>query len=317
MIAIDLNAKYVRVLAEPNPAFATKTYPMIREITLTDREGNIGFAQVIYPNSYESGMKYPLVVTQYSARGFIRGQVGNEYPMFPLAARGFMVMNVEWSRFPKILQTQDVDYWNRFNAESGRELAKSQIEQGIDQLTREGLVDPNKVAITGLSAGAEITHYILQRSDRFAAAIVSSATWDITSFAQASIDGDRERVMKSYQSPTVIPPAKNVIYDYAWSNKPEKLVTPLLINAGEYEGLVGFEGISAIQTAGGPLEFRIFPDEQHIKYHPRAILGVYNNNIEWLSFWLQGKEDPDPSLKPQYERWRTMREKLPPKVTAK
>lgn len=310
VVSIDLETKEVRILADPNPMFSTKDYPSIREITVTDSGGNLGYAYVIYPNDYERGKKYPLVVTQYAARGFMRGQVGNEYPMFPLAARGLVVMSVEWSRFPKIQQTHDVTYWNKFNAASGRELAKSQIDRGIDQLISEGLVDPRRVAITGLSAGAEITHYILQRSNRFAAAIVSSGAWDITSFAQASMDGDRERVMKQYQSSTVIPPLGNVLYNYAWSNKPEKLVTPLLINAGEYEGLVGFEGIAAIQNAGGPLEFRIFPDEQHIKYHPRSILGVYNNNLEWLSFWLQGVEDPDPSLKPQYQRWRAMRAKI-------
>lgn len=311
IVAIDLNTKLVRVLADPNPMFGTKNYPKIREITLNDSKGGIGYAQIIYPNDYQEGKRYPLVVTQYISRGFIRGQVGNEYPIFPLAARGFVVMSVNWGQFASIHQTHGYDYWNEYNAKFGRELAWREIESGIDQLIAEGLVDSNRMAITGLSAGAEISHYVLQRSTRFAAAITSSGNEDITFFAQASVDGDRQRVMKAYQSSAVIPPAGNVIYDLAWSNKPEKLVTPLLINAGEYEALVGFEGIAAIQSADGPLEMRIFPDEQHIKYHPRSILGAYNNNLEWLSFWLQGVEDPTPSLKPQYDRWRAMKAKLP------
>ncbi len=317
IVAIDLNTTHVRVLADPNPMFDTKNYPKIREIILSDGKGGIGYAQVVYPNGYQKGKRYPLVVTQYISRGFIRGQVGNEYPILPLAARGFVVMSVNWGQFARIHQTHGYDYWNEYNSKFGRELAWHEIEGGIDQLVAEGLVDSNKMAITGLSAGAEITHYVLQRSTRFAAAITSSGNEDITFFAQASEDGDRQRIMKAYQSSTVIPPAGNVIYDLAWSNKPEKLVTPLLINAGEYEALVGFEGIAAIQSVDGPLEMRIFPDEQHIKYHPRSILGVYNNNLEWLSFWLQDIEDSDLSLKPQYERWRAMKAKIAARGVAK
>lgn len=308
IVSIDLKTKHVLVLADPNPMFATKDYPRVREITLRDREGNVGFAQIVYPNDFEPGKKYPLVVTQYISKGFIRGQVGNEYPIFPIAARGFMVMSVNWSQFAGILKTHSYDYWNEYNTKVGRDLAWSEIEGGMDQLIAEGLVDPEKLAITGLSAGAEITHYILQRSSRFAAAITSSGTEDVTFFAQASVDGDRERVMKAYNSHSVIPPAGNVIYDLAWSNKPEKLVTPLLVNTGEYEALVGFEGLAAIQNAGGPLEVRIFPDEQHIKYHPQTIIGVYNNNLQWLSFWLKGEVNKDPLLQQQYERWRSIKD---------
>lgn len=307
VVAIDFDTKRVRVLADPNPMFATKVFPRVREIILTDKDGNKGFAQIVYPNNFMEGKSYPLVVTQYEARGFLRGQVGNEYPIFPMAAEGLMVMSVEWSRFTKLEQTSGYDAWNQFYADRGRDLIKSSIDDGIDQLIKEGIVDPTRLAITGLSGGAENVHYTLQRTNRYAAAIASSGSEDITFFAQASLDGDRARVMKNFGTTSVIAPPGNRVYDLAWSNKPEKLTTPLLVNVGEYEALVGFEGAAAIQNTGGPLEIRIFPDEQHLKYHPENILGVYKNNLDWLSFWLLGKESPAPELRAQFDRWRKMR----------
>ncbi|PJG47210.1 hypothetical protein CAF53_02360 [Sphingobium sp. LB126] len=60
VISINLKSGKTHVLADPNPAFATKKYPRVREIVLKDDEGNIGFAQVIYPNDYISGKRYPV-----------------------------------------------------------------------------------------------------------------------------------------------------------------------------------------------------------------------------------------------------------------
>jgi dipeptidyl aminopeptidase/acylaminoacyl peptidase len=309
IVAVNFDSRRVVTLADPNPMLTSKKYPTVHEIIIKDSQGNIGFAQVVYPNNYVKGERYPLVVAQYDGKGYLRGQVGNETPIFPLAADGFVVMSVEWPRFTELEKTGSYDEWNKKYAKEGRDLIWGAIEGGIDQLIADGLVDPKRMAITGLSGGAELVNYIIQRSDRFAAAVASSGTADVTFFALASEDGDRERLMRTWETQSVMPAPDSRLYDLAWSNKPEKLVTPFMINVGEYEALVGFEGISAIRTAGGPIEVRIFPDEQHIKYHPVSIQGTYENSMQWLKFWLQDKEDSLPKFKTQYERWRAMRDR--------
>jgi hypothetical protein len=35
---------------------------------------------------------------------------------------------------------------------------------------------------------------------------------------------------------------------------------------------------------------------------------VYERNLDWFRFWLQGYESPDPNKKQQYTQWREMRE---------
>lgn len=310
VISVDFRGGGARTIANANPVFDQKDFPKVRGIYLKDRYGGIYYAQVVYPVGYTRGRKYPLVVVQYGERGFLRGQVGGEYPIYPMANAGFVVLSVNWNRPPSKLSTETIEDLNREYSKNGREVVREVIDSGVDQLVAEGLADPKKMAITGLSAGAEMVNYILQRSNRYAAAISSSAAQDITFFALVPEGPARSRLMWEFDTDTVIPPPGNSIYDMSWATKPDRLRTPLLVNVGEHEALTGFEGYEAIKHAGGPLEVRIFPDEQHIKYHPQSYAGVFENNMQWLRFWLLGEEDTRPEFADQYARWRKMAEKL-------
>ncbi|MGN6790175.1 MAG: Atxe2 family lasso peptide isopeptidase, partial [Rhodanobacteraceae bacterium] len=54
----------------------------------------------------------------------------------------------------------------------------------------------------------------------------------------------------------------------------------------------------------------VFPDEAHIKFQPRHKLAVYERNVDWFRFWLQGYEDPDPAKRAQYAHWQEMKKAL-------
>jgi hypothetical protein len=51
----------------------------------------------------------------------------------------------------------------------------------------------------------------------------------------------------------------------------------------------------------------VFPNEPHQKFQPRHKLAVYERNLDWFRFWLEDYEDPTPSKKAQYARWRHMK----------
>jgi len=46
---------------------------------------------------------------------------------------------------------------------------------------------------------------------------------------------------------------------------------------------------------------------QHILTNPRERMASQGGTVDWLRFWLQGFEDPDPTKAAQYARWREMR----------
>ncbi len=51
----------------------------------------------------------------------------------------------------------------------------------------------------------------------------------------------------------------------------------------------------------------VFPNEPHQKFQPKHKLAVYERNLDWFRFWLQGYEDPDPAKAAQYACWREMK----------
>jgi hypothetical protein len=45
----------------------------------------------------------------------------------------------------------------------------------------------------------------------------------------------------------------------------------------------------------------------HTPQSPKQILAIQDGVLDWFSFWLTGREDPNPEKFDQYQRWRTFR----------
>lgn len=309
--SINLDTGSVSTVVDPNPTWTDRPVPRIERRRYQAADGNPSFGLLVYPSHYDASRRYPLVIVTYRATGFLRGGVGDEYPILPLSAAGFFVLVLD--RADDYIARRTVD-WVELNRRNSRTLTDRQrihevTGHAIDELFDQGLIDPDNVAITGFSAGAESLHYSLQHTERFAAAIASSGNHDLSFFAIIPEGPARTFFMDAFGSDTIIPGDDSLLREIAWSLRPERLSTPLLINAGEREVMIGFEGIQAILHEGRPVEVRVFPDESHFKFHPQSIAGTYENNMMWLRFWLKGEEEISPSFERQYERWRAMRER--------
>ena len=59
-----------------------------------------------------------------------------------------------------------------------------------------------------------------------------------------------------------------------------------------------------------PVELALVPQIEHGD-HPLQIPNQkrfsQEGTVDWMDFWLNGREDPDPNKKKQYERWYTLR----------
>ncbi|KAK0342016.1 hypothetical protein LTR94_023997, partial [Friedmanniomyces endolithicus] len=238
LVSVSVQTGSVTVLADPNPELAQKAHPDVRRFEVVDDEGNPGMAYLVYPNGYRPGAAYPLVVTQYNQVGFLDGQVGGEYPILPLAARGYAVLSLHRpNRYHdyRIKPSADVSqgHWVGFE---DRVRMQTFISKAVDEVVREGVADPARIALTGLSNGAENTHWLLQRTDRFAAAIVSSGDYDRSHFALLPRGAARAGYMHYLSTDTVYPDDTSLLAQLSWSSRaPTDLQTPLLINVGEYE----------------------------------------------------------------------------------
>jgi hypothetical protein len=81
-----------------------------------------------------------------------------------------------------------------------------------------------------------------------------------------------------------------------------------LMNLPESEAVPAMQTIVTYREAGRPLEAYIYPGEFHEKWQAADRLEIYRRNVQWMVFWLLGRELPDPVDAEQYIRWRAFRQ---------
>ena len=275
----------------------------------TNEFGHAAFGHYLKPLDYQKGRKYPLVVVSYRSSGFLRGGVGDEYPAHVLAANGICVLSFDKPEVAEYLHTR------RDRAEVMRALdhellgyrsAMSSLEKGLSIVKESGLVDGDRIGLTGLSYGAELAMFSLMYGHtKYATAIVSSTSWDPIDFY--IMDDARRREFTKIgrglpEGPDAswwrkVSPALNV----------DKIHTPILMNVADRELIWSIQTISTLKGYRKPLEVFVYPDERHEKVWPSHRYAIYQRKADWLNFWLKGEEDPDPAKAEQYSRWRELR----------
>src|SRR3546814_16462984 len=65
------------------------------DVCSSDLFGTETFGDLVYPVNYDRRKKYPLIVVQYISRGFLRGGVGDEFPIQVFANRGYAVLSIQ------------------------------------------------------------------------------------------------------------------------------------------------------------------------------------------------------------------------------
>ncbi len=239
--------------------------------------------------------------------------MGDEYPVHALAANGFVVVVYEKPTPYAALEVHgdglDIGeaMWGAglFDVRMPLESFKTAIRL----LAERGLVDPSRVAVTGLSSGSNDVNYSLIHSNCFAAAIASSSDWSPSAIYLGGAAGEfireyRKRIGAGrYGSPD------GFLWDHmSLALNAERVRIPLLVNASDSEHPQALEEVVALIEHDKPVELVVHPDERHIKWQPAHRLSIYKRNVDWLKFWLQGVEDLSPEKVSQYLRWRKLRD---------
>jgi dipeptidyl aminopeptidase/acylaminoacyl peptidase len=312
LVRIDPRNGRVTTLFNPNEMFARLSLGRIERIKWRNSEGIPCFGDLVYPVGYQSGRRYPLIIVQYTSRGFLRGGTGDEYPIQLFANRGYLVLSLQRPQSPLAGQ-EDLPSTARLRAEmSGfreRRSILSAIETEVEQLIGRGLVDPARVGITGLSDGASTVQFALVNSKLFSAAAVSSCCWERS---QAWALGP---AIQAYYTEIGWPKLSDERPDFwqpiSLARSARKIETPLLLQVSDDEYLATLESVTALREADRPVDLYVFEDEHHVKQQPAHRLAIYQRNLDWFDFWLRGRS---PSLSADHQaeggRWQAMCETL-------
>jgi len=310
LVRFDVGAKRFDVLASPNASFAAKDLPQVQFRRVSTPLGGGIFGRLVLPNGYIKGKRYPLVFTTYRAgTGFLAGAVGDEFPILPFAAHGFVVYAMDTGESNMLSESGDLAF-TRLRERKPLE-AMRVLRQ---ELADEGIVDSTQCGVTGLSYGSDITSYAVATTRIFKAAAVSASDFDPTSHLLNSVQ--RETVLAKYGYPYPDEAGRASWREGSIALNADRVTTPLLIQSPESEAMFSLETFKALRHYGVPVEWYVYLNEGHQKFQPRSKYLVYQRNLDWMRFWLQGAEDDDPAKAEQFARWRDMRRRWEQRASA-
>lgn len=294
----------------PNPEFAHIRLGSVERLRWRNDRGLAAWGDLVLPPDARPGQKFPLVVVQYHSDGFLRGGTGDEYPIQLFAAHGMAVLSLERPAFVATGQPglRTMEDFNRAMQAGWAERWSllSSLMTGIDAVKARGIVDPDRIGITGLSDGSSTVRFALINRPIFAAASISNCCFDANMvMMQAGIAfADKQR---AYGLPPLTRPDPDLWRPYSVAMNAGKLNRPLLMQLSDDEYIHSLEGFTALREYGQPVEMHVFPGEHHIKWQPAHRRAAYLRNLDWFAYWLQGARDPDPAKQDQYARWDAMR----------
>lgn len=294
---IDIDTGNRGALFDPNVDLASdlaRGVP-VRTLRWTDALGR-QFTGKFFAATSEGDRPSPLFVTHYSCTGFVRGGVGDEWPLVSLAQHGIAALCINQ------LPDYALDPVERLSQ------GMTAVQSVVDLLASEGAIDRERVGMGGLSFGSEVTLWTAAESTLLAAASVSSHDVSPYYYLINSLRGDTFlgmlRDLWGLGAPKETPAQWQAV---STAFKVDRISAPILFQQPEQEYIAGLE-LTIPLLRENRADLYVFPNESHIKFQPKHLLAVNERNLDWFRFWLQDIEDPAPRRQAEYSHWRSMRD---------
>lgn len=204
------------------------------------------------------------------------------------------------------MHTSQEQTWN-----DGVELGLDVYLAAIDELSKGGGVDAEKVGITGYSYSGWLTVTSITRApDRFAAAVIANADPVTLTGYYSYVDSPLQGLTEDYFVGAA-PFGKGL---QTWIERVPALSSheiraPVLFSATDPWHLIGFWDLYAsLRYQGKPVELQYIRTGTHNITKPLHKVAHQELLVDWFDYWLNGHEDPDPRKAEQYSRRRNLRQ---------
>lgn len=245
---------------------------------------------VYYPLDYRQGQRYPLVVQTHggpAASDKLEWEGVWDYVQ-KLTAMGYMVLKPNYRGSTgygdAFLRDMVPGYFNQSHRD---------VMAGVDHLIERGLVDPDRMAKMGWSAGGHMTNKLITTTDRFRAAAsgAGAANW-VSMYAQSDV--------RFYRTPWFggTPWQADAPIDMYWEHSPlrdaAKVTTPTIFLVGEDDRRVpmpqSVEMYRALEANGVPTHLYVAPRAGHGWRELRHRLFKANVELDWFERWVRGRD---------------------------
>jgi poly(3-hydroxybutyrate) depolymerase len=287
-----------RIIWDPNPQLKNIELGQADLYRWKDNEGREWKGGLYKPSSYRAGRRYPLVIQTH---GFIEsyfapsGFYSTSNAARELTAAGMLVLQVE---------DGDCSVGNSHEGPC----AVSRYQSAANQLISEGLVDPERIGITGFS---RTCFYVME----------TLTTGSLHPRAASVTDGPMEDYWQFISYVDLFPSLFNSTIGappfgaglQQWLKRSptfnlDKVTAPLLVvGEGIPRFLLMWPPYAGLRYLQKPVDFIILNTHEHVVTNPAVRVASQGGSVDWFRFWLQDYEDPDPAKVEQYERWRELR----------
>jgi dipeptidyl aminopeptidase/acylaminoacyl peptidase len=244
-----------------------------------------------YPADYEPGRQYPMIVYIYEIRSpsvhtYNVPSNRSAYNTAVFTSQGYFVLQ------------PDIVYRDRNPGLSAVEA----LEPAVQTVLATGMVDPERVGLTGHSWGGYQTAFTVTQTDIFSAAVAGAPLTNLVSmylsvyWNSGSTDA---RIFEISQGRMEVPFWED-LESYV-ANSPvfhvENMNTPLLVAHGDEDGAVDFnqgvEYYNAARRAGKDFVLLVYEGENHGNRQKANQIDYHNRIVEWFGHYLKGEPAPE------------------------
>lgn len=272
-----------------------KDHPMGKTeiISWKSNDGQVIQGLLTYPQDYQEGKQYPLIVNIHGGPMFFFDESYNLSQLYPIAAfseAGIMTLrpNPRGSTgYGKAFREANYGDWGGKDFED--------IMSGVDHVINQGLADPNKLGIMGWSYGGYMTAWAVTQTNRFKAASIGAPCINLTSFSGTS---DLNQLVSDYMGDFF------TNADLYRARSPltfaNKVTTPCLIQHGLNDCRVpvsqSYELYHALNLKKKIATLELYPNMQHGPVTPKDFLDIMERNLSWFKEHLLDQKSHDQAI---------------------
>ncbi|MGA8109122.1 MAG: S9 family peptidase [Acidobacteriaceae bacterium] len=254
-----------------------------RDMQATTQDGTEVHGLITLPPGAQAGTKLPMLLFIH---GGPNGQDAHEFSVLRqlFAAHGYAVLNVNYrggsgrgNAYQKII----ADDWGNHEVQD--------LLACVDEMVKEGIADPDKLAVGGWSYGGILTDYTIASTNRFKAASSGAGMGNplgLYGIDEYILQYNNELGPPWKDLPTYIKLAYPLLHA-------DRIHTPTLYMGGTSDMNVPLNGgeqmYEALKTLNVPTELIVYPNQFHGFTRPSFIKDRYQRWFDWYDKWVLGK----------------------------
>ncbi|MDE3141864.1 MAG: S9 family peptidase [Pseudomonadota bacterium] len=271
-------------LTDFNSRFAGYAYPESVEVKWRAPDGQRDDGILTYPNGYQPGRRYPLVVYSHggpeaaSIEGFDTGEIGPLRDLF--AAQGYLVFEPNYRGSDNLGNAHEHAIYR--DPGVGPD---SDVISGITMLEKQGIVDRARIAAVGHSYGGYMTAWLIAHQHFWRCAVVADGVVDWTQEYELAGDGNLAWTRDSLGGSPWDPRSAALYRSGSPITYAGQITTPTLIISGTADITVpiteSFALYHALASRHVPVRFIGIPGAHHMPQDPVHRELYYRAIYDW------------------------------------